>query len=356
MADQGGQEKTEKATPKKRKDERKKGHVAMSKDVVVVVSLLGIFCCLRILFPMIYESLQDVMKFQISAVGGMNELTFANQQQVGWKAVMVVVKCVFPMGLLSIAFAVVGTGVQTRFLFTKEPLKFNLGKLNPLKGIKNMFSLKQVVELLKSSLKIVILGVVLYNLLKDQIIVIARMMDMSVIASSVYVLKEIFNMVLKIGMVFIAIAGFDLFYQRWSFEKDMKMTKEEVKEEFKQMEGDPKVKGKIRSIQQSMARSRMMQAVPDADVIIRNPTHYAVALKYDLDRDNAPIVIAKGQDHIALKIVEIGEQHGVKVLENKPLARGLYASTPLNSEIPAEYYGIVAEILVEIFRLNKKLV
>ena len=213
----------------------------------------------------------------------------------------------------------------------------------------------QVVELLKSSLKIVILGVVLYNLLKDQIIVIARMMDTSVIASSVYVLKEIFNMVLKIGMVFIAIAGFDLFYQRWSFEKDMKMTKEEVKEEFKQMEGDPKVKGKIRSIQQSMARSRMMQAVPDADVIIRNPTHYAVALKYDLDRDNAPIVIAKGQDHIALKIVEIGELNKVTVIENKPLARGIYASTPLGGQIPAEYYGVVAEILVEVFRMNKKL-
>ena len=285
----------------------------------------------------------------------MEHLTFADQQQVGWNAVMVVAKCVFPLGFLSIAFAVVGTGLQTRFLFTREPLKFNLGKLNPLKGIKNMFSLKQVVELLKSSLKIVILGVVLYNILKDEIVIIAQMMDMSVTASGIYVLKEIFNMVLRVGMVFVAIAAFDLFYQRWSFEKDMKMTKEEVKEEFKQMEGDPKVKGKIRSIQQSMARSRMMQAVPDADVIIRNPTHFAVALKYDIDRDNAPIVIAKGQDHIALKIVEIGEQHGVKILENKPLARGLYASTPLNSEIPAEYYGVVAEILVEIFRLNNKL-
>ena len=261
MADQGGQEKTEKATPKKRKDERKKGHVAMSKDVVVVVSLLGIFCCLRILFPMIYESLQDAMVFQIAAVGGMEHLTFADQQQVGWNAVMVVAKCVFPLGFLSIAFAVVGTGLQTRFLFTREPLKFNLGKLNPLKGIKNMFSLKQVVELLKSSLKIVILGVVLYNILKDEIVIIAQMMDMSVTASGIYVLKEIFNMVLRVGMVFVAIAAFDLFYQRWSFEKDMKMTKEEVKEEFKQMEGDPKVKGKIRSIQQSMARSRMMQAV-----------------------------------------------------------------------------------------------
>ena len=355
MADQGGQEKTERATPKKRRDERKKGHVAMSKDVVTVVSLIGIFCWLRLLFPLIYESLEDAMVFQISAVGGMDEMSLANQQQVGWKAVVVIAECVFPLGLLSIAFAVLGTGVQTRFLFTWDPLKFKLSKLNPLKGIKNMFSLKQVIELLKASVKILILGVVLYNILKDQIIVIAQMMDTSVTASGVYVLKKIFNMVLQVGMVFIAIAGFDLFYQRWSFEKDMKMTKEEVKEEFKQTEGDPKVKGKIRSIQQSMARSRMMQAVPDADVIIRNPTHFAVALKYDINRDNAPIVIAKGQDHIALKIVEVGEQHGVRILENKPLARGLYASTPLNSEIPAEYYGVVAEILVEIFRLNNKL-
>ncbi len=356
MADQGGQEKTEKATAKKRRDERKEGHVPVSKDVVVVVSLLGIFCCLRLLFPMMYEALQDAMRFQISAVGGMDELSFANQQQVGWNAVVVIVKCVFPLGLLSIMFAVISTGVQTRFLYTTKPLKFKLSKLNPLKGIKSLFSLKQVVELLKAAVKILILGVVLYNILKDEIIVIAQMMDMSVTASGTYVLQEIFSMVLRVGMVFTAIAGFDLFFQRWSYEKDMKMTKEEVKEEFKQTEGDPKVKGKIRSIQQSMARSRMMQAVPDADVIIRNPTHYAVALRYNIDHDNAPIVIAKGQDHIALKIVEIGELHGVRVLENKPLARGLYVSTPLNSEIPAEYYGVVAEILVEIFRMNKKLV
>lgn len=356
MADQGGQEKTEKATGKKRRDERKEGHVPVSKDVVVVVSLLGIFCCLRLLFPMIYESLQDAIRFQISAVGGMEELSFANQQQIGWNAVVLIAKCVFPLGLISIAFAVVGTGVQTRFLFTTKPMKFKLSKLNPLKGIKSLFSLKQVVELLKASIKIVILGVVLYNILKDEIVVIAQMMDIPVVSSCKYVLLEIFNMVLRVGMVFTAIAGFDLFYQRWSYEKDIKMTKEEVKEEFKQTEGDPKVKSKIRSIQQSRARSRMMQAVPDADVIIRNPTHYAVALKYNIDHDNAPVVIAKGQDYIALKIVEIGEQSGVKILENKPLARGLYASTPLNCEIPAEYYGVVAEILVEIFRVNKKLV
>lgn len=275
---------------------------------------------------------------------------------LGMKAVTVLSKCIFPLGVISLAIGVVATGIQTRFNVTTKPLKFKLSKLNPLKGIKNMFSLKQVVELLKAVIKIIILGVILYGILKDEIVVIAQMMDIAPLSSAAYVLKEIMSMVLKVAMVFAAIAGFDYFYQRWSYEKNLKMTKEEVKEEYKQTEGDPKIKGKIRSLQQSMARSRMMQAVPDADVIIRNPTHYAVALRYDIDKDNAPVVIAKGQDLIALKIVEIGEAHKVMVIENKPLARGIYASTPLGGQIPAEYYGVVAEILVEVFRMNKKLV
>ncbi|MCI9614465.1 MAG: flagellar biosynthesis protein FlhB [Lachnospiraceae bacterium] len=349
-------EKTEKATPKKRRDQRKKGNVATSKDVIAVASLVGCFYCLQMLFPTIYKSLREMMIFQISSVATIDELSLGNLQILGMKSVNTLAKCIFPLGVISLSIGVIATGIQTRFLFTKEPLKFKLSKLNPLNGIKNMFSAKQLVELVKSVLKIIVLAVVLYNILKDEIIVIAQMLDVNPINASAYVLKEIMSMVLQIGMIFAAIAGFDYFYQRWKYEKDLKMSKEEVKEEFKQMEGDPKVKGKIRSLQQSMARSRMMQAVPDADVIIRNPTHYAVALKYDIDHDNAPKVIAKGQDLVALKIVEIGQQNKVTVIENKPLARGLYASTPLGGQIPAEYYGVVAEILVEIFRMNKKLV
>ena len=295
------------------------------------------------------------MIFQISSVATIDELSLGNLQILGMKSVNTLAKCIFPLGVISLSIGVIATGIQTRFLFTKEPLKFKLSKLNPLNGIKNMFSAKQLVELVKSVLKIIVLAVVLYNILKDEIIVIAQMLDVNPINASAYVLKEIMSMVLQIGMIFAAIAGFDYFYQRWKYEKDLKMSKEEVKEEFKQMEGDPKVKGKIRSLQQSMARSRMMQAVPDADVIIRNPTHYAVAIKYDIDHDNAPVLIAKGQDYIALKIVEIAEQSNVTVIENKPLARGIYATTPLNCEIPAEYYGVVAEILVKVFRMNKKL-
>lgn len=349
-------EKTEKATPKKRRDQRKEGNVASSKDVIAVASLIGCFYCLQLLFPAIYETLRDTMIFQITAVAEIDELSLGNLQMLGMKTVKDLAKCIFPLGVISLTIGVVATGIQTRFNVTTKPLKFKLSKLNPLKGIKNMFSAKQVVELLKAVIKIIILGVILYGILKDEIVVIAQMMDIDPLSSSAYVLKEIVSMVLKVGMVFAAIAGFDYFYQRWSYEKNLKMTKEEVKEEFKQSEGDPKIKGKIRSLQQSMARSRMMQAVPDADVIIRNPTHYAVALRYDIDKDNAPVVIAKGQDLIALKIVEIAENHKVTVIENKPLARGIYASTPLGGQIPAEYYGMVAEILVEVFRMNKKLV
>ncbi len=350
------EEKTEKATPKKRRDQRKEGNVASSKDVIAVASLIGCFYCLQLLFPAIYETLRDTMIFQITAVAEIDELSLGNLQMLGMKTVKDLAKCIFPLGVISLTIGVVATGIQTRFNVTSKPLKFKLSKLNPLKGIKNMFSAKQVVELLKAVIKIIILGVILYGILKDEIVVIAQMMDIDPLSSSAYVLKEIISMVLKVGMVFAAIAGFDYFYQRWSYEKNLKMTKEEVKEEFKQSEGDPKIKGKIRSLQQSMARSRMMQAVPDADVIIRNPTHYAVALRYDIDKDNAPVVIAKGQDLIALKIVEIAENHKVTVIENKPLARGIYASTPLGGQIPAEYYGMVAEILVEVFRMNKKLV
>lgn len=349
-------EKTEKATPKKRRDQRKKGNVATSKDVISVASLVGCFYCLQLLFPGIFRRLRAFMLFQVSSVEGMQELSLSNLQLVGMKAVETAAWCIFPLGVISLAIGVLGTGIQTRFLFTKEPLKFKLSKLNPLKGIKNMFSTRQLIELAKALLKIIILAVVLYGILKDELVMIAQMMDVDPISASTYVLKEIISMVLRIGMIFAAIAGFDFFYQRWKYEKDLKMSKEEVKEEYKQMEGDPKVKGKIRSLQQNMARSRMMQAVPDADVIIRNPTHYAVALRYDIDHDNAPVVIAKGQDYIALKIVEIGENSNVTIIENKPLARGIYASTPLGGQIPAEYYGVVAEILVEVFRMNKKLV
>lgn len=178
-------------------------------------------------------------------------------------------------------------------------------------------------------------------------------MDLTV--SAVYMLELTMDLIIRISMVFLVIAGLDFMYQWWEYERKLKMTKQEVKEEYKQTEGNPQIKGRIRNIQQQRARARMMQAVPQADVVIRNPTHFAVALKYDIDHDSAPIVLAKGQDELALRIVHVAEENQVAVVENKPLARGLYSSTQLGQEIPPEYYGAVAEVLVYVYKMNKKM-
>lgn len=347
-------EKTEKATPKKRRDERKEGRVASSKDVVVVVSLLGIFFCMERFFPMIYRTMRQNMIQSIENIAVIDELSMGNLQDIGKKAVDVVVVGAVPISIIAMTLAIIATGVQTKFLFTMKAARFKLSNLSILKGVTNLFSMKNFVELLKGILKIIVLTVIIYQVLKNEIVTVAKMLDMSPLVSAGYTLSETARMVIKVVMVFAAIAGFDYFYQRWSYEKQIKMSKQEVKEEFKEIEGNPEIKGKIRNLQRSMARNRMMQAVPDADVIIKNPTHYAVALRYDIDNDSAPVLIAKGQDLVALKIIEIGEQSGVMVIENRPLARGIFASTPLDCEIPAEYYGAVAEILVKVFQMNKK--
>lgn len=350
-------EKTEKATPKKRRDQRKEGNVFQSKDVVTVISLLGSFCCLQLLFPLIYRTLRDCLVQFIGYAGTVKELSQGDVPKLGFQAGLVVVKGALPILLIGCALAVLATGIQTRFLFASKAFKPKFSNMNPLNGIKNLFSMKNLVEILKGIVKIILLGVILYHMLKGEFFRLINTMYMDLSLSTVYVLKKIMSMVLQVCMYFAAVAALDYFYQWWSYEKKIKMSKDEIKEEYKQLEGNPEIKGRIKDVQRQRARSRMMQAVPQADVIIRNPTHYAVALKYDPNRDNAPHLIAKGQDELALRIVRVGEEHEVVVIENKPLARGIYASTPLGAEIPGEYYGVVAEILVQVYKLkNRKLV
>lgn len=350
-------EKTEKATPKKRRDQRKEGNVFQSKDIVTVVSLLGTFSCLQLLFPITYRALRDCLIDFISYAGTITELGQGDMSWLGFQAAVVIVKGALPILLIGGALAILATGIQTKFLFTSKAFKPKFSNINPISGIKNLFSPKKVMELLKGMVKVILLGVILYNMLKGELFRLINTMYMDVAVSAVYVLKKIISMVMQVCIYFTAVAIADFFYQRWSYEKKLKMSKDEVKEEFKQIEGNPEIKGKIRDMQRQRARARMMQAVPTADVIIRNPTHYAVALKYDPQRDNAPHLIAKGQDELALRIVKIAEENDVIVIENKPLARGIYASTPLDAEIPGEYYGVVAEILVQVYKLkNKKLV
>lgn len=349
-AERGGQEKTEQPTSKRRKDARKEGNVFQSKDIVTVVMLAGIFLMMRLMMPYIYTNLRNYMKWIIEGINVDSFLSF----QLFSTTVRVMLQSVLPLLLAAMMLGILSHGVQTRFNISFYPLKPKFGKLNPLKGIKNMFSLKRVIELLKNLLKIILLLVLLYNILKDDVVEIARMVDMSPINSAAFMMSMVFSLVMKVCLAFAVVAFFDFLYQRWEYERNLKMTKQEVKDEFKQTEGNPEIKGRIRSLQRQMAMSRMIQKVPQADVIIRNPTHYAIALKYDPHVNGAPMVLAKGQDELALRIIRVGEENGVFITENRPLARALYESCELDREIPAEFYGAVAEILVYIYKASHR--
>ncbi len=346
------EEKTEQPTAKKRRDERKKGNVLMSRDVPLIVGLGGSIVVLRYTIASIADQMKVYMSKELSGSALAEAGSLGLSTAVDF--VLVFLKCLYPLLLVSMVLGILSVGVQTRFLFARERLKPKLSNLNPLNGIKKIVSLKNLIELLKSILKIIVLVWFFYSIFKSDFAQIRRTMYMDLTVSTAYIFGKIYDMVKKIVMVFIVIAFFDFLYQRWDFEKNMKMTKQEVKEEYKQTEGNPEVKNKIRSIQRQRAMTRMMQAVPKADVVIRNPTHYAVALKYDINKDVAPYVVAKGQDEVALRIVDIAEKNGVSVVENKPLARALFAACRLNDRIPEEYYGAVAEILVYVFRMNNK--
>lgn len=344
--------KTEKATPKKRRDERKEGHVFFSRDIANLAIIIVSFYSLKFLFPGIYEALSTFTVQVIDNIAGMeNAVGIGQLAKLG---LWTLAKCIIPFLLICLVISIIGTGIQTKFLFSKKSMTPQFSRLSPIRGIKNLFSLKNVVELLKSILKVVILVWIVWSLIKKDIVSLVRTMDMDVTRGVMYTFSLVMEMVIKISIIFVFIAAFDYLYQWWDYERNIKMSKEELKEEYKQTEGNPEIKGKIKENQRKMAMSRMMQEVPKADVVIKNPTHFAVALRYDIEKDHAPILLAKGQDEVAFRIIKIAEENNITVIENKPLARGIFASTELKREIPAEFYGAVADILVYVFKLNKK--
>jgi len=215
-----------------------------------------------------------------------------------------------------------------------------------------LFSLRSLVDAAKGILKISVLLYLIYSCLMGILEESATFLYLDINQACQHFFTEIFFMMLKVGLAFLALAALDYLYQWWDYEREMKMSKQEIKEEYKQIEGDPQIKGKIKEMQRRMAQSRMMQQVPQADVVIRNPNHFAVALRYKLGQDNAPIVLAKGMDELALRIVRVAEEHSVTVIENVPVARALYAQADLNREIPPELYTAVAEVMVYIYRLD----
>ncbi len=348
------EEKTEKPTAKKRSDQRKEGNIFQSKEVVIAISLIVTFVAFGMLYSLIESTLAGSVKFFFNLAGSMDHIDKSDLNSIFIDGLIDFAIAAAPMLLIATVVGILAALVQTKGLVTFKLLRPKFSRLNPLSGIKNMFSLKGLTELLKSIIKIIILFFVIYTCLEDEVTKFPKMFDMSVTQAVPEIGRILWSISIKIMIAFACVAVADYMYQRFDYEKKLRMSKQEIKEEYKMTEGDPKIKGQIKQKQQAMSRQRMMQAVPEANVVIRNPTHFAVALKYDPEKNSAPVIVAKGEDYLALKIIEIAKEHDIPIMENKPLARALYAEVDINKEIPADFYNPVAEVLAFVYSLKEK--
>ena len=344
-----GGEKTEEPTAKKRADARKKGQVGRSQELNTAFVLLIGFFSLKLLWDYIYLSIAGYTTYVFS---NLNQVVDAeNILRIFIGIAIVLAKTAFP-----IMFAIMLIGLAINFFqvgltFNTESIEFKLDKLNPINGFGRIFSKRSLVELAKSFFKILVIGFFLYRFIHEQILAMPQFMFFDLTTSLSLVAEIIFHMAFIVIGVIMVMALMDYGYQKWQTTQDLKMTKQEVKDEMKQSEGDPQIKGKIRQKQRQMAMARMMKEVPKADVIITNPTHFAIALSYQQGM-SAPLVVAKGQDIVAQRIKEIAREARVPIVENKPLARAIYAAVQIGDAIPQELYQAVAEVLAYVYRLK----
>lgn len=348
-----GEEKTEKATTKKREDARKEGNVLQSKEIGTAASVLGIFAFVRIMAEFIMKNLLSYFQRSFENLGTY-EVDADSVMPLFIDVATVFVCVVGPIMAAALVLGIIPTIAQTKGLFTMKAVRPKFSNLNPLSGIKKLFSMQAVVGILKGLIEVIVIGVMIYNEIQDRLPQIIAMTNAGVMQGVAYTGLAIYDVVMLICVLLVFVAAGDYLFQWWSYEKKLKMSKQEVKDEYKQTEGDPQIKGKIKQRQREMAARRMMQDVPGADVVVRNPTHYAVALKYDQDKNKAPVVVAKGTDFLARRIVRIAEEHDVYCMENPPLARALYAQVDIGREIPYELYDAVAEVLTVVYKEKNK--
>ncbi|MCY6370376.1 fused FliR family export protein/FlhB family type III secretion system protein [Clostridium ganghwense] len=345
-------DKTEDATPHKLNEAKKKGQVAKSKEVASALTLLASTIIIITLGQYIIGSFKDnIVQFIGSYLN--TELDYNSLYSI---VILVLIRIAVVFLPVAIPIMIIGIGanlLQTGYIKSLEPIKPKLSKINPISGLKKMFSVRTVMNLLKSIAVIVVVGLVGFNFLKSNFHQIFNIGSLKISAIVSTLLKLMGDIFFRVTLIMVAIAIIDFMYQKYQFKKDMKMSKQEIKEEFKQQEGDPQVKGKIKQKQREMAMGRMMQQVPDASVIITNPTHIAVALKYEEGKGSAPVLIAKGSGHLAIKIKEKAKENDVPIIENKPLARLIFKEVELEGEIPQEMYQAVAEILALVYKIKK---
>lgn len=355
-----GGEKTEPATSKKLNDIRKEGQVAKSKELITAVSLMSLFIILKIYLSKLGTGLIDVYTQVYNSISKVvddsyNGLPIRTAGSVMQQVIIDMIKLVIPILLVAIVIAILGNMLQQKWMVTAKPLQPKFSKISPISGFKRMFSVRQLVELIKSIAMISIIMIVVYNTVKSKMNILLTFYDVGLNTALSTISSIIIDLGIKISAVFLIVGFADLFYQRIKFKNDNMMTKQEIKDEFKNTEGDPQVKGQIKRRMQEVSRRRMMQQLPEADVVITNPTHFAVALKYEPDAGKAPVVIAKGADYLAFQIKDKAKEYNIAIVENKPLARILYHNIDIGMEIPPELYQAVAEILAVVMRTNNRL-
>lgn len=353
MAQQSG-EKTEKATPKKRRDVREKGNILKSNDMSNAFMLFIFFGILKIFGSGMALSFQKNIVNYLNGSHMLENIAKDDATKLMADVFVQIVQILAPLFMLGCVGAVVVNLVQTRFYFSTKTLGVKMDKINPIQGLKRIISVRSVVEMLKALLKVVLMTVVLYQEVEKSFKKLPSMMMLDIKQSWSLIAELTLAIAFKASLALLVLAVMDYLFQWWQYEKDLKMTKQEVKDEYKQIEGNQEVKGFIKQKQRQMSMLRTMQAVPKADVIITNPTHYAIALKYDEKLYSAPIVIAKGKDYLAQKIKEIAKQKGIEMVENRPLAQSLYINCDVGEQIPEELYKAVAEILAHVFKMKRR--
>lgn len=342
-------EKTEPATEKKREEARQRGNVPKSQDLSSVLILLSAFIGIKLYGAQLYGLCGEYMRYCFTHAIH-SPLTLPETLVLFNQWIMMMFRALTPIMLIVVLSSVMANLMQTGVLFRFDPLMPDLDRLNPISGIQNIFSWKLVAELVKSMLKILIVAYVPYSTLQEQLPFIIRFIQLEPVPAIILLMRIIFTMGIKILLILLVLAVFDWFFQKWRYEENLKMSKEDIKDEYKQREGDPRIKQKIREKQRQASTKRMMDEVPKATVVVTNPTHIACALQYDPNGSGAPLVVAMGAGLIAHKIKEIAKEHKVPIVENKPLARALYKMVEIGDEIPPDLYEAVVRILAEIYR------
>lgn len=351
MAEESNEEKTEEPTPRKRQELRDKGEVAKSRELPSVAVLLASLMALTFFGSFMYSQIQFIMRETFS-LPMLNDFNVADFIIFAQKMTTRFILAISPLLAAVFITAILSNIVQVGFVLSAESITPKLSKLDPIKGFTRLFSKQSLVELCKNLLKLAIIGAVSYYTIKAEMKNIPMLGEIGIKAIWVYILTVFLKLFLRCTLAMVFVVVIDYAFQRWEFENKIKMGKQEIKDEHKKSEGDPLIKSRIKSIQMEMARKRMMQAVPEADVVITNPTHLAVALKYDSSAMNAPKVIAKGAGILAERIRNVANSHGIPIVEDKEIARNLYALVEIGQEVPSILYQAVAEVLAYIYGLR----